>query len=169
MVYFDAAALITTLVLLGRYFEARARRSSGEAIRKLLELGAKEARILRDGREQLVAIEQLEVGDRFVVRPGEKLATDGVVEEGESAVDASMLTGEHVPVEVSAGAQVAGGTINTYGRLVVRATQVGSHTALAQIAGLVRDAQAGKAPVQRLADQSGVRACSCRPSSASRC
>lgn len=157
VVYFDAAALITTLVLLGRYFEARARRSSGEALRKLLELGAKEARILRDGREQLVAIEQLEVGDRFVVRPGEKLATDGVVEEGESAVDASMLTGEPVPVEVSAGAQVAGGTINTYGRLVVRATQVGSHTALAQIAGLVRDAQAGKAPVQRLADQvSGV-------------
>ncbi len=108
---------------------------------------------MREGREQLVAIQQLQVGERFVVRPGDKLATDGVIEEGESAVDASMLTGEPVPVEVSAGAPVAGGTINTYGRLVVRATQVGSETALAQIARLVRDAQAGKAPVQRLADR----------------
>jgi len=152
-VYFDAAALITTLVLLGRYLEARATRSSGDAIRRLLELGAKQASVLRDGHEQLIAVEQLQVGERFVVRPGEKLPTDGVVEEGESAVDASMLTGEPIPVEVSAGSQVAGATTNTYGRLVVRATQVGSRTALAQIARLVHEAQGGKAPVQRLVDR----------------
>ena len=151
--YFDAAALITALVLLGRYFEARAKRRSGEAIRMLLELGAKEARVLIDGREVLVAAERLQVGDLFVVRPGEKVPTDGVVEVGTSAVDASIVTGEAMPVDVSEGDEVAGGTINASGRLVIRATAVGSDTALAQIARLVGDAQAGKAPVQRLADR----------------
>ena len=145
------------MILLGRFFEARAKRRSGEAIRSLLELGAKEAHVLRDGREVLVAVEQLRVADLFVVRPGEKIATDGVVESGESAVDASMLTGESVPVEVTAGDEVAGATINASGRLVVRASRVGSDTALAQIARLVANAQAGKAGVQRLADRvSGV-------------
>jgi len=151
--YFEVAAVITTLILLGRFFEARAKRRSGAAIRALLELGAKEASVLRDGVETLVPIEQLQVGDPFVVRPGEKIATDGVVEEGASAVDQSMLTGEPVPVEVGPGAEVAGATINTYGRLVVRATRVGADTALAQIARMVDQAQAGKASVQRLADR----------------
>jgi Cu+-exporting ATPase len=151
--YFEVAAVITTLILLGRYLEARAKRRSGEAIRKLLELGAKEARLLRDGREILVSVEQLQVGDRFVVRPGEKIATDGVVEDGASAIDQSLLTGESVPVEVEPGSEVAGATINTYGRLVVRTTKVGADTALAQIARLVEAAQSGKAPVQRLADR----------------
>ncbi len=156
-VYFDAAGLITALILLGRYLEARAKRRSGEALRKLLELGAREARVLRDGQEVLVAVEQLRVGDLFVVRPGEKVATDGVVESGASAVDASILTGESVPVDVRPGDRVAGATINVSGRLVVRATGVGADTALAQIARLVGQAQAGKAPVQRLADRvSGV-------------
>jgi len=155
--YFEVPAVITTLVLLGRYFEARAKRRSGEAVRKLVALGAKEVRILRDGSEALVPIDELEPGDLFVVRPGEKLATDGIVVEGDSAVDQSVLTGESVPVEVAAGSEVAGATMNTYGRLVVRATRVGSDTALAQIARLVEAAQAGKAPVQRLADRiSGV-------------
>jgi P-type Cu+ transporter len=151
--YFEVGAVITTLILLGRYFEARARRRSGEAIRALLELGAKEARVLRGGEETLVLIEDLRVGDRFVVRPGEKIATDGIVEEGTSALDQSMLTGESLPVEVAAGREVAGATVNTYGRLVVRATKVGADTALAQIARLVAEAQHGKAPVQRLADR----------------
>ena len=151
--YFEVGAVITTLILLGRFLEARARRRSGAAIRALLELGAKEARVLRDGVEVLVPVEELVVGDRFVVRPGEKIATDGVVEEGASAVDQSMLTGESVPVEVEPGADVAGATINTYGRLVVRATRVGAETALAQIARLVAEAQAGKAPIQRLVDR----------------
>jgi Cu+-exporting ATPase len=151
--YFEVAAVITTLILLGRFFEARAKRRSGAAIRALLELRAKEASVLRDGAETLVPIEQLEVGDLFVVRPGEKIATDGVVEEGTSAVDQSMLTGEPVPVEVAPGAELAGATINTYGRLVVRATKVGADTALAQIARMVEQAQAGKASVQRLADR----------------
>ncbi|MDX6387966.1 MAG: P-type Cu+ transporter [Gaiellaceae bacterium] len=143
-VYFEVAGVITTLVLLGRYLEAGARRRSGAAIRALLELGSKEA-------------EGLEVGDTFVVRPGEKVATDGVVVEGESAVDQSMLTGESVPVEVVVGSEVVGATINTYGRLVVRATKVGSETTLAQIARLVAEAQVGKAPIQRLVDRvSGV-------------
>src|SRR5262249_36340311 len=124
---------------------------SSEAIRKLLELGAKEARVLRDGEEVLVRVAELGVGDLFVVRPGEKVATDGEVVEGESAVDQSMLTGESVPVEVAAGGQ--GATVNTYGRLTVRATKVGADTALAQIARLVDAAQSGKAPVQRLADR----------------
>ncbi len=151
--YFEVAAVITTLILLGRYLEAHARRRSGEAIRKLLELGAKEARLLRDGGEVLVPVDQLAVDDRFVVRPGEKIATDGVVEDGASAIDQSMLTGESVPVEVVPGVDVAGATINTYGRLIVRVTEVGADTALAQIAYLVDRAQTGKAPVQRLADR----------------
>ena len=138
--YFEVGAVITTLILLGRYLEAGARRRSGAAIRALLELGTEEAR-------------SLAVGDVFEVRPGGKILTDGVVLEGESAVDQSLLTGESVPVDVSAGAEVAGGTINTWGRLVVRATRVGSETAVAQIARLVEEAQSGKAPVQRLADR----------------
>jgi Cu+-exporting ATPase len=155
--YFEVAAVITTLILLGRYLEARARRRSGEAIRALLELGVKDARVLRDGQEVLVPIEALRPGDSFVVRPGEKVATDGVVQEGDSAIDQSMLTGESTPVEVAPGSEVAGATINSYGRLVVRATRVGAETALAQIARLVAEAQAGKASIQRLADRvSGV-------------
>jgi P-type Cu+ transporter len=152
-VYFEVAGVITALILLGRFLEARARRTSGAAVRALLELGAKEARVLRDGEEVLVALEDLRVGDRFVVRPGEKVATDGVVETGESALDQSMLTGESVPTEVAPGDAVAGATINTYGRLVVRAAKVGSDTVLAQIARLVAEAQAGKAPIQRLVDR----------------
>jgi P-type Cu+ transporter len=156
-VYFEVAGVTTTLVLLGRYIEARARRRSGAAIRALLELGAKEARVLRNGREVLLPSDELEVGDRFVVRPGEKIATDGIVEEGDSAVDQSMLTGESVPVEVLPGSPVAGATINTYGRLIVRATKIGADTVLAQIARLVAEAQTGKAPIQRLVDRiSGV-------------
>ncbi|HEX6311035.1 MAG TPA: heavy metal translocating P-type ATPase [Acidimicrobiia bacterium] len=153
-VYFETAAVITTLLLLGRYFEARARRRSSRALRALLEMGAKTAR-LENGDE--IPAASLEVGDRFVVRPGEKIATDGRVVDGSSAVDMSMLTGEPVPVEVTPGAEVFGATVNTSGRLVVEATQVGSDTALAQIARLVEQAQGSKAPVQRLADRiSGV-------------
>jgi Cu+-exporting ATPase len=151
--YFEVGAVITALILLGRYFEARARRRSGAAIRALLELGAKSARILRDGEEVEVAISDLQVGDLFVVRPGEKIATDGVVVDGASAVDQSMLTGESVPIEVEVSAKVAGATVNSYGRLVVRATGVGASTALAQIARLVEEAQTGKAQIQRLADR----------------
>jgi Cu+-exporting ATPase len=151
--YFEVGAVITTLILLGRYLEARAKSRAGAAIRALVELGAKEARVLRDGKEVAVPVERVRVGDLFVVRPGEKIATDGEVVEGSSAVDQSMLTGEPVPVEVVPGAEVAGATINTYGRLVVRATRVGADTALAQIARLVAEAQAGKAPIQRLADR----------------
>ena len=151
--YFEVAAVVTTLILLGRYLEAHAKGRSSEAIRKLLELGAKEARALRDGKEVLIPVSELQVGDLFVVRPGEKIATDGVVVEGESAIDQSMLTGESVPVEVAAGSDVAGATLNSYGRLVVRVTKVGAATALAQIARLVDAAQSGKAPVQRLADR----------------
>ena len=152
-VYFEVAAVITTLILLGRYLEARARRRSGAAIRALLELGAKKAHVLRGGAEVSVPIGELAVGDLFVVRPGEKVATDGLVVEGESAVDQSMLTGEPVPVDVGPGASVAGATVNTFGRLVVRATSVGEETALAQIARLVAEAQSGKAPIQRLVDR----------------
>jgi P-type Cu+ transporter len=152
-VYFEVAGVITTLILLGRFFEARARRRSGAAIRALLELGAKEARLLRDGIEVLVPVDALQVGDLFVVRPGDKVATDGVIVQGASAVDQSMLTGESVPVEVAVDDEVAGATLNTCGRLIVRATRVGSETALAQIARLVGQAQTGKAPVQRLADR----------------
>ena len=152
-VYFDTAGAITALILLGRYLEARAKRRSGEAIRSLLELGAKEALVLRDGTEVLVPIEELAVGEQFVVRPGEKVATDGIVIKGSSAIDASMLTGESVPVEVGPGDRLSGATINSSGRLVVEATNVGATTALSQIARLVAEAQAGKAPVQRLADR----------------
>jgi Cu+-exporting ATPase len=157
-VYLEVAAVVTALILMGRFFEARAKRRAGAAIKALLELGAKEASLLEpDGTERRVPIEEVAVGDRFVVRPGEKIATDGMVEEGASAVDQSMLTGESVPVDVAPGDEVAGATINTYGRLVVRATRVGEETALAQIARLVTAAQSGKAPVQRLADRvSGV-------------
>lgn len=157
-VYFEVASVVTTLILLGRYFEARSKRSAGAALKALLELGAKEVSVLDDaGREVRVPIEQLAVGERFVVRPGEKVAADGVVEEGSSAVDMSMLTGESVPVEVSVGSEVSAATVNAGGRLVVRAVRVGGDTALAQIARLVSDAQSGKAPVQRLADRvSGI-------------
>ncbi len=156
-VYFEVAGVTTTLILLGRFLETNARSRSGAAVRTLLELGAKEARIVRHGDEVLVPIEEVRVGDHFVVRPGEKVATDGVVEEGASAVDRSLLTGESLPVEIVAGADVAGGEMNTYGRLVVRASKVGADTALAQIAGLVAEAQAGKAPIQRIVDKvSGV-------------
>ncbi len=151
--YFEVPAVITVFVLLGRYFETRAKRRSGEAIRKLLELGAKDARVLRDGSEVVVPISDVRPGDEFVVRPGEKIATDGVVVDGDSAVEQSVLTGESVPVEVGVGSEVAGATVNTYGRLVVRATKVGADTVLAQIARLVESAQSGKAPVQRLADR----------------
>ena len=153
-IYLEVAALVTTFILAGRYFEVRAKRRAGAALRALLELGAKEASVLDDdGAERRVPIGELGVGDRFVVRPGERIATDGVVEEGTSAVDASLLTGESVPVEVGPGAEVAGATINAGGRLVVRATRVGEDTALAQIGRLVTRAQSGKAPVQRLADR----------------
>jgi Cu+-exporting ATPase len=152
-IYLEVAVVVTTLILLGRFLEARAKRRAGEAIRALLELGAKEATVLRGGEEIAVPVEELVVGDLIVVRPGEKIATDGVVEEGASAIDQALLTGESVPVEVGPGDEVAGATINTYGRLVVRATRVGEETALAQIARLVTQAQSGKAPVQRLADR----------------
>ena len=152
-IYFDTAAAITALILLGRYLEARAKRRSGEAIRALAALGAKEAHVLRDGTEVTIPAADVVVGDRFVVRPGEKVATDGVVELGTSAIDRSLLTGESAPVDVGPGDEVAGATVNTSGRMVVRATRVGAGTALAQIARLVAQAQAGKAEVQRLADR----------------
>jgi Cu+-exporting ATPase len=160
-IYLEVAAGVTTFILAGRYFEARSKRRAGAALRALLELGAKDVAVLRDGPsgvvEQRIPTAQLAVGDRFVVRPGEKLATDGVVDEGSSAVDASMLTGESVPVEVRPGDAVVGATVNAGGRLVVRATRVGADTRLAQMAKLVEDAQSGKADVQRLADRiSGV-------------
>ena len=152
-IYLEVASGVTVFILAGRWFEARAKRRSGAALKALLELGAKDVAVLRDGIEVRIPIGELVVGDRFVVRPGEKVATDGVVEEGASAIDASLLTGESVPVEVKPGDDVAGATVNAGGRLVVRATRVGGDTALAQIARLVTDAQAGKAPVQRLADR----------------
>lgn len=152
-VYFDSAAAITALILVGRYLEAHARHSSGEAIRMLMQLGARETRLLRDGAEVVVPVDELRPGDLFVVRPGEKIASDGLIVEGASAVDTSMLTGEPVPVELGAGDAVTGATLNVSGRLVVRATSVGADTALAQIAHLVEQAQTGKAPVQRLADR----------------
>jgi P-type Cu+ transporter len=156
-IYLEAAAGVTTFILAGRWLESRAKRQSGAALRALMELGAKDVAVLRDGRETRVPIEQLGVGDDFVVRPGEAIATDGEVVEGSSAVDRSMLTGESVPVEVAPGDVVVGATVNAGGRLVVRATRVGSDTQLAQMARLVEDAQNGKAQVQRLADRiSGV-------------
>ena len=151
--YLEVAAGVTALILLGRYLEARAKRRSGAALRALLSLGAKDAAVLRDGSEVRVPVGQLAVGEEFVVRPGEKIATDGVVVSGSSAVDTSMLTGEPVPAEVGPGDGVAGGCVNAGGRLVVRATRVGADTQLAQMARLVTEAQAGKAPVQRLADR----------------
>ena len=156
-IYLEAAAGVTMFILAGRYLEARSKRASGAALRALLELGAKDVAVLRDGVETRLPVEQLAVGMRFVVRPGEKIATDGVVVEGSSAVDASMLTGESVPVEVAVGDAVSGATVNAGGRLVVEATRVGADTQLAQMARLVEDAQNGKAAVQRLADRiSGV-------------
>jgi Cu+-exporting ATPase len=151
--YLDVAAGVTVLVLLGRYLEALARRRSGAALRALAVLGAKDAAVLRDGREVRFPVNQLAVGDLFVTRPGEKIATDGVVDSGNSAVDTSMLTGEPVPAEVTAGDPVAGGSMNLSGRLVVRVTRVGADTQLARITRLVEEAQSGKAPVQRLADR----------------
>ena len=156
-IYLEAAAGVTLFLLAGRYFEARSKRRAGAALRALLELGAKDVTVLRDGAETRIPVGQLAVGDRFVVRPGEKVATDGVVEGGSSAVDAGMLTGESLPVEVGPGDQVVGATVNAGGRLIVRATRVGAGTQLAQMAKLVEQAQTGKAAVQRLADRiSGV-------------
>lgn len=156
-IYLEVGAGVTTFILLGRYFEKRSKRQAGAALRALLELGAKEVSVIRAGAEVKIPIEDLRVGDEFVVRPGEKIATDGIVLEGTSAVDASMLTGESVPVEVAAGDAVAGATVNAGGRLVVRATRVGADTQLAQMAKMVEDAQTGKAEVQRLADRiSGI-------------
>jgi len=151
--YLEVAAGVTALILLGRYLEARAKRSAGTALRALLDLGAKQATVLTDGREFSVPVGQLQVGDEFVVRPGEKIAADGTVIVGSSAVDTSMLTGEPVPAEAGPGDAVTGGCVNVGGRLVVRATRVGADTELARLARLVTQAQAGKAPVQRLADR----------------
>src|SRR3954447_13372840 len=161
-IYLEAAAGVTTFILAGRYFEVRAKRQAGAALRALLHLGAKDVAVLGDAAdggqsEVRVPIGERTVGTRFVVRPGEKVATDGVVEDGSSAVDVAMLTGESVPVEVGVGDVVVGATVNAGGRLVVRATRVGADTQLAQMARLVEDAQNGKAQVQRLADRiSGI-------------
>ncbi|PNG22827.1 heavy metal translocating P-type ATPase [Streptomyces cahuitamycinicus] len=156
-IYLEVASGVTAFILLGRYLEARSKRRAGAALRALMDLGAKDVAVLRDGREVRIPAQRLAVGYRFVVRPGEKIATDGTVVEGASAVDASMLTGESVPVDVSAGDAVTGATVNTGGRLVVEATRVGADTRLARMAKLVEDAQNGKAEVQRLADRiSGV-------------
>ncbi|WP_293695781.1 cation-translocating P-type ATPase, partial [uncultured Agrococcus sp.] len=156
-IYLEVAAGVITFILLGRYFEKRSKRRAGAALRALLELGAKEVSIIREGREERISIDDLHVGDEFVVRPGEKIATDGVIVTGTSAIDASMLTGESVPVEVAEGDAVTGATVNAGGRLVVQASRVGSDTQLAHMAKLVEDAQSGKAEVQRLADRvSGV-------------
>ncbi|MFJ5925456.1 heavy metal translocating P-type ATPase [Kitasatospora sp. NPDC092948] len=151
--YLETAAAVTALILLGRWLEARSKRRAGAALHALLNLGAKDVAVLRDGRETRVPVDRLAVGDRFVVRPGEKIATDGTVVEGSSAVDASMLTGESVPVEVAVGDPVTGATVNAGGRLVVEATRVGADTRLARMAKLVEDAQNGKAAAQRLADR----------------
>ncbi|MDF2146830.1 cation-translocating P-type ATPase [Knoellia sp. p5-6-4] len=152
-IYLEVAAAVTTFIVAGRYFEARAKRTSGAALRALLDMGAKDVAVLRDGTEVRMPVGRLSTGDQFVVRPGEKIATDGVVVSGTSAVDASMLTGESVPVEVGPGDAVVGATVNAGGRLVVEATRVGSDTQLAQMARLVEEAQNGKAEVQRLADR----------------
>ncbi|MFE5630412.1 heavy metal translocating P-type ATPase [Streptomyces sp. NPDC056543] len=152
-IYLEAAAGVTAFILAGRYFEARSKRKAGAALKALMQLGAKEVTVLKDGREVTVPTAELQVGARFLVRPGEKIATDGTVVEGSSAVDASMLTGESVPVEVSVGDSVTGATLNAGGRLVVEATRVGADTQLARMAELVEDAQNGKAAAQRLADR----------------
>ena len=152
--YFEVASVVTVFILMGRYFEARAKRRAGAALKALLELGAKDVALVGpDGEERRVPVEELRVGDLFVVRPGEKIATDGVIESGQSSVDTSLLTGESVPVDVGPGDDAIGATVNVSGRLVVRATHVGADTAVAQIGRLVTEAQAGKAPVQRLADR----------------
>jgi Cu+-exporting ATPase len=156
-IYLEAAAGVTAFILAGRYFEARSKRRAGAALKALLELGAKDVTLLRGGREERIPVGELKSGDRFLVRPGEKIATDGVIVEGASAVDASMLTGESVPVEVGVGDAVTGATLNAGGRLVVEATRVGADTQLARMAKMVEDAQNGKAAAQRLADRiSGV-------------
>jgi P-type Cu+ transporter len=153
-IYLEVAAVVTTFILAGRYFEARAKRRAGAALEALLQLGAKDVAVLDErGEERRIPVDELRAGDTFVVRPGERIATDGVVLEGGSAVDESLLTGESVPVEVGPGDPVTGATVNAGGRLIVRATRVGAETALSQIARLVTDAQSGKAPVQRLADR----------------
>ncbi len=152
-IYLEAAAGVIAFLLTGRYLEARSKRSAGAALRALLELGAKDVTVLRDGAESRIPVEDLRVGDQFVVRPGEKVATDGVVRSGSSAIDTSMVTGEPVPRDIVAGDEVIGGTVNVGGRLLVEATHVGADTALAQIGRLVEDAQSGKAAVQRLADR----------------
>lgn len=156
-IYLETAAGVTMFLLLGRYYEMTAKRRGGAALRELIELGAKEVVVLRDGVETKLPIDQLQVGDEFVVRPGEKVATDGIVVSGVSAIDAAMVTGESVPVEVGTGDPVTGGTISTNGHLIVRATRVGDDTQLAQMARMVEQAQSGKAQVQRLADRiSGI-------------
>lgn len=152
-IYFEAAAAIISFLLLGRWIEARSKQEAGAAVRALLEVGAKQATVLRDGREISIPVGELEVGNEFIVRPGEKVAADGEVVDGFSAVDASIITGESLPVEVSAGSPVTGGSVNATGRLVVRATAVGSATQVAQIARMVEEAQTGKAKAQRIADQ----------------
>ncbi|WP_432110702.1 heavy metal translocating P-type ATPase [Streptomyces sp. YPW6] len=152
-IYLEAAAGVTAFILAGRYFEARSKRKAGAALKALMELGAKEVTVLRDGVESTIPVSALQVGDRFLVRPGEKIATDGAVVEGSSAVDASMLTGESVPVEVTTGDTVTGATLNAGGRLLVEATRIGNDTQLARMARLVEDAQNGKASAQRLADR----------------
>jgi Cu+-exporting ATPase len=152
-IYLEVASGVTVFVLAGRYVEKRSKRRAGAALRALLDLGAKDVAVLRDGREERLPVDRLAVGDQFVVRPGEKIATDGVVSEGTSAVDLSLLTGESAPVEVTVGDAVTGATVNAGGRIVVRATRVGADTRLAQMAKLVEDAQSGKAQVQRLADR----------------
>jgi P-type Cu+ transporter len=153
-IYLEVASVVVVLILMGRYFEASAKRRAGTALQALLELGAKDVAILGpDGEERRVPLEELRVGDLFVVRPGEKVATDGVIESGSSSVDSSLLTGESLPVDVAPGDEVIGATVNVSGRLLVRATRVGAETAVAQIGRLVTEAQAGKAPVQRLADR----------------
>ncbi|MER5698478.1 heavy metal translocating P-type ATPase [Streptomyces mirabilis] len=156
-IYLEVAAGVVAFILLGRYLEARSKRRAGAALRALMELGAKDVAVLRDGREVRIPVARMATGDRFVVRPGEKIATDGTVVEGSSAVDAAMLTGESVPVDVTVGSGVTGATVNAGGRLVVEATRVGADTQLARMARLVEDAQNGKAEVQRLADRiSGI-------------
>ena len=153
-IYLEVASVVVVLILLGRYFEARAKRRAGAALKALLELGAKDVAVVGpDGEERRVPVEELRVGDLFVVRPGEKIATDGVIESGQSSIDTSLLTGESVPVEVGPGDEAIGASVNVSGRLVVRATHIGADTAVAQIGRLVTEAQAGKAPVQRLADR----------------
>lgn len=152
-IYFEVASGLTAAILAGRFFEARAKRRAGSALRALLEMGAKDVAVLRGNAEVRIPVDQLKVGDRFVVRPGEKIGTDGIVQDGSSAIDASMLTGESMPVEVGPGDPVVGSTVNAGGRLIVAATRVGSDTQLAQMAKLVTDAQNGKADIQRLADR----------------